>query len=100
MVLEPTGRQTRTDSLGGFRFVGVDAGEYLVRVRRVGFEARVMKVVAIADREVSVNVAMVSSAQAIATMTIAGKRVDYPVRLTDAYTRMRRSTGYFVTRAN
>ncbi len=98
VVLDPTDRQTRTDSLGAFRFAGVAAGEYRVRVRRIGFEAVVMKVVVVADREVAVNVAMVSSAQAIATMTIAGKRIDYPVRLTDAYARMRRSTGYFVTR--
>ncbi len=81
VVLDPTDRQTRTDSLGGFRFVGVPAGEYRVRVRRVGFEPVVMKVVAVADHEVSINVAMISSAQAIATMTIAGKRIDYPVRL-------------------
>ncbi len=98
VVLDPTDRRTRTDSLGAFRFSGVAAGEYRVRVRRIGFEAVVMKVMAVADREVAVNVAMVSSAQAIATMTIAGKRIDYPVRLTDAYTRIRRSTGYFVTR--
>ena len=81
VVLDPTDRQTRTDSLGAFRFAGVAAGEYRVRVRRIGFEAVVMKVVVVADREVAVNVAMVSSAQAIATMTIAGKRIDYPVRL-------------------
>ena len=98
VVLDPTDRRTRTDSLGAFRFSGVAAGEYRVRVRRIGFEAVVMKVMAVADREAATNVAMVSSAQAIATMTIAGKRIDYPVRLTDAYVRMRRSTGYFVTR--
>ena len=98
VTLDPTDRQTRTDSLGTFRFSGVAAGEYRVRVRRIGFEAVVMKVVAVTDREVAVNVAMVSSARAIATMTISGKRIDYPVRLTDAYTRMRRSTGYFITR--
>ncbi|MBL0170554.1 MAG: carboxypeptidase regulatory-like domain-containing protein [Gemmatimonadaceae bacterium] len=94
VVLDPTPRQTRTDSLGAFRFVGVAAGEYRVRVRRIGFEAVVMKVVAVADHDVAVNVAMQPSAQALATMTIAGKRIDYPVRLTEAYTRMRRSTGY------
>ncbi len=98
VVLNPTDRQTRTDSVGGFRFAGVAAGEYLVRVRRVGFDAIAMKVVVVADREVAVNIAMKSSAQAMATMTIAGKRIDYPVRLAEAYTRMRRSTGYFVTR--
>ena len=98
VVLDPIDRQTRRDSLGTFRFSGVTAGEYRVRVRRIGYEAVVMKVVAVADRDVSVNVAMVSSAQAVATMTISGKRIDYPVRLTDAYTRMRRSTGYFITR--
>ena len=98
VVLDPIDRQTRTDSVGGFRFDGVAAGEYRLRVRRVGFEAIVMKVVAVADGEVPVNVAMKSSAQALATMTIAGKRIDYPVRLMEAYTRMRRNTGYFVTR--
>ncbi|MBL0170525.1 MAG: carboxypeptidase regulatory-like domain-containing protein [Gemmatimonadaceae bacterium] len=98
VALDPSDRQTRTDSLGTFRFAGVAAGEYRVRVRRIGFEAVVMKVVAIADREVVVNVAMMSSAQAIATMTISGKRIDFPVRLTDAYSRMRRSTGYFFSR--
>ena len=98
VVLDPTDRQTRTDSLGGFRFAGVAAGEYRVRVRRVGFEANVMKVIATADRDVAVNVAMKATAQAMATMTIAGKRIDYPVRLTEAYTRVRRGAGYFVTR--
>ncbi|MBL0170523.1 MAG: carboxypeptidase regulatory-like domain-containing protein [Gemmatimonadaceae bacterium] len=98
VVLDPTTRQTRSDSLGAFRFVGVAAGEYRVRVRRIGFEAVVMKILAISDHDVAVNVAMQPSAQALATMTIAGKRIDYPVRLTEAYTRMRRSTGYFVTR--
>ena len=98
VLLDPTDRRTRTDSLGEFRFVGVDPGEYRVRVRRIGFEAVVTKVVVVANREVAVSVAMVSSAQAIATMTIAGKRIDYPVRLTEAYARMRRSTGYFFTR--
>ncbi len=98
VALDPTKRQTRTDSLGAFRFAGVAAGEYRVRVRRVGFEAIVMKVVVVADGEVAVNIAMKSSAQAMATMTISGKRIDYPVRLAEAYTRVRRSTGYFVTR--
>ncbi len=44
------------------------------------------------------NIAMTSSAQAMATMIISGKRIDDPVRLTEAYTSVRRSTGYFVTR--
>ena len=98
VVLDPTDRQTRTDSVGGFRFAGVAVGEYLLRVRRVGFDAIAMKVVVVADGEVAVNIARKSSAQAMATMTISGKRIDYPVRLTEAYTRVRRSTGYFVTR--
>ena len=96
--LDPTDRTTRTDTLGRFRFSGLRSGTYRLRVRRVGFDATLMTVVASANVETAVNIAMKSFTQAMATMTIAGRRVDYPVRLAEAYTRVRRSTGSFFTR--
>ena len=39
VLLEPSDRKARTDSVGAFRFVGVTAGAYLVRVRRIGLGA-------------------------------------------------------------
>ncbi len=53
-----------------------------------------MRVIASADVETAVNVAMKSFTQAMATMTIAGKRVHYPVRLAEeGVRRTRYSTG-------
>ena len=98
VALDPAERTTRTDTLGRFRFSGLRPGTYRVRVRRVGFDATVMQIITSANVETSVNIAMKPFTQSMATMIIAGKRVDYPVRLAEAYTRVRRSTGSFFTR--
>jgi hypothetical protein len=98
ITLTPGDRSTRTDSLGRFRFTGLPTGTYLLATRQLGYEAAFRTVEAEEDRETSVRFSLVAVGQQLATITVSGKLVTYPIRLREAYLRVSRTTGKFFTR--
>jgi hypothetical protein len=98
VTLDRPDRTTRTDSLGRFSFGAVLPGEHFLRARRLGFETIVEKLVVRDGQQLTVRLPMRTSAQPMATMLVAGKRVEYPARLAEPYARLSRATGHFFTR--
>ncbi len=98
VTLTPGDRSVRTDSLGGFRFMALPPGDYLLSARRLGYDAAFRTFRVEGDRETSIRIAMIPIAQRMATISVAGKRVTYPVRLAEPYKRAERGTGHYMTR--
>ncbi len=99
VTLRPGLRMVRSDSLGNFRFAGVNRGTYTVRVRRVGFEVSMRDVVVGGEQSpVPLDIPLLSGAQVLAEVVISGERVLYPARLSEPYTRVARGRGAFFTR--
>ena len=98
LTLDRPDRATRTDSAGRFTFATVTAGTHFLRARRLGFESVGERVTVVDGQPLQVRLAMRPSAQAMATMRVAGKRIDYPARLAGPYARLSRATGHFFTR--
>lgn len=98
VTLTPSDRVALTDSLGAFRFAALPAGDYLLSAKRLGYDA-VFKTFRIATgRKTSLQIVMIPIAERMATITVSGRRMTYPVRLTEPYQRLERGTGHFVTR--
>ncbi len=98
VTLTPGERSVRTDSLGGFRFTALPPGDYLLSARQLGYDAAFRTFRVEGGRETSIRMAMIPIAQRMATITVAGKRVTYPMRLTEPYKRAERGTGHYMTR--
>jgi hypothetical protein len=98
VTLNPGGRSTRTDSVGAFGFSDVADGSYSLRVRRLGFEVKELKVNVKGQTDSRVQVPMYASAQALGEVVIAGRRVTYPLRYAEAYARLTHENGDFLTR--
>lgn len=98
LTLDRPDRVMRSDSLGRFRFVDVVVGDHYLRARRLGLETVLQPVTAVEGREQTLRLAMRPSAQAMATIQVAGKAVTYPARLAEPYSRVSRATGTFFTR--
>lgn len=97
LSLTPGDRVTRSDSAGRFRFVALPLGRYLMAARKIGFAPEFVVVEADSTDAAPVELFLDARAQRLATVTINGQRVTYPVRLMDAYTRAARGTGSFFT---
>ncbi len=98
VTLTPGDRSARTDSLGEFRFVALTPGDYLLSARRLGYDVAFKTLRVANDRETRIRVAMIPIAQRMATITVSGRTVTYPVRLTEPYKRAERGAGHFITR--
>lgn len=98
LALLPGFRTVRSDSSGAFRFTDVSRGTYTLRARRVGFDVFMQDVTVDADQERSVRIPMRIGAQVLAEVTIAGRRVMFPARYSEAYARVARGKGTFFTR--
>lgn len=98
LTLDRPDRAVRTDSLGRFSFGAVTPGPHFLRARRLGFESVVERLTVSDGQPLQIRLAMRPSAQPMATMLVAGKRVDYPARLAEPYARLSRATGHFFTR--
>lgn len=98
VTLEPGGHLARSDSTGRIRINGITAGEHVVRARRLGFEPLSQRVMFGADGTVELTLALRSSAEELATITVLGKDVTYPARLAEPYKRLARGTGRYFTR--
>lgn len=96
--LLPGLRVVRTDSSGAFRFVDTAPGQYTLRARRVGFEVATLDIAIRASQNRDVRIAMRANAQALSEITVAGRRVMFPARYSDAYTRVAQANGTFFTR--
>ncbi|HVZ47542.1 MAG TPA: carboxypeptidase-like regulatory domain-containing protein, partial [Gemmatimonadaceae bacterium] len=96
VALLPTLRTQYTDSAGHFRFGDVAPGTYTVRVRRIGFDVAMSRVEA-DHADVSVDIAMLVAPQALGQVTIRGKRVLFPARYAEAYTRVEQGKGWYFT---
>lgn len=100
LALLPGLRTTRSDSSGAFSFARVSPGIYSLRARGVGFEVTTQEV--IVERgtgsRVGVVVAMRTGAQLLAEVTISGRRVMFPARLSEPYSRVARGRGSYFTR--
>ncbi len=98
IALTPGDWLVRTDSVGQFRIIGVNPGRYLLVARRIGLES-VFKTIEVPDgRALRMKLSMFSIAQELATITVSGRRVTYPIRLSEPYARMARGTGSYFTR--
>lgn len=98
VTLTPGDRSARTDSLGEFRFVALTPGDYLLSARRLGYEVAFKTIHVSNDRETGIRIAMIPIAQRLSTINVSGRRVTYPVRLTEPYKRAERGTGHYITR--
>ncbi len=98
ITLTPSHRAARTDSAGSFRFVSLPAGDYLLTARRLGYDALYKTFRVSGNLETSIRISMVPIAQRMATITVSGKKVTYPVRLSEPYQRLQRGVGHFITR--
>lgn len=98
VTLTPSDRSARTDSLGQFRFATLQSGDYLLTARRLGYDAVYKTFHVSGDGNVSLRIAMSPIAQRMATITVSGRKITYPVRLSEPYQRLARGTGHFVTR--
>ena len=98
VTLDRLDRAVRTDALGRFTFGAVTPGSHFLRARRLGFESVVEKFTISDGQPLQIRLAMRPSAQPMATMLVAGKRLDYPARLAEPYPRLARATGHYFTR--
>ncbi|MCC7055176.1 MAG: carboxypeptidase regulatory-like domain-containing protein [Gemmatimonadaceae bacterium] len=98
ITLEPGGHATRSDSSGGFRLSGLAAGEHVLRLRRLGVEPAMQRVMLAAGQSLQLTVALQPTAERMATITVSGQQVTYPARFADPYKRLARGTGRYFTR--
>lgn len=98
VTLQSVSRSVRSDSAGRFRFRAVPSGEYVVRVRHVGFDVA-LEHVSVGDGTTSdVEIAMTAAPHVLGEAIINGKRVLYPMKYAEAYARMARGGGAFFPR--
>jgi hypothetical protein len=98
VTLFPSGRTTRSDSIGGFVIAGETGDAYRLRVRRVGFAEWEHKIEVAGPNAPIVQVALTVAPQALSEVKISGQRVLVPTRYADAYGRVAKATGDFFTR--
>jgi len=96
--LLPGLRTTRSDSSGAFHFDNVAPGHYTLRARQVGLEVANLDLVLSAQGAQQVRLSMRAGAQALSAVTIAGQRMLFPARYSDAYQRVAKGKGVFFTR--
>ena len=97
VTLLPLVRTTQSDSSGAFQFAAVADGSYRLRVRRLGFAVAEIGVEVAGQHDVTVQVPLRASPQALAEITINGQRVMFPARYADAYARVARGSGDYFT---
>lgn len=99
VALLPGLRTVRSDSTGAFAFRQLRAGSYTLRVRKVGFEPQLADVVLKAEsHSTDVTVSLRTGAQMLAEVVVSGRRVMFPARLAEPYTRVTRGRGTFFVR--
>lgn len=98
--IDGTAFRALTDERGAFRFADGTATAATLRVRRLGFVPRVVAV-SVAESGQPLEIALVASAQPLATIAVRAARTRYTGRLAGYYERLeQRSIGTFITRAD
>jgi TonB family protein len=98
--IDGTAFRALTDDRGAFRFADGTATAATLRVRRLGFLPRVLAV-SVVQSTSPIDIALVASAQPLATVLVRAERTKYSGRLAGYYERLeRRSIGTFITRAD
>jgi TonB family protein len=87
-----------TDQRGQFRLIGTESGTGVLRVRRLGFAARVVPARGGTDEE-PLRIALAPTVQPLAAVLVHGERARYSGRLAGYYQRLEQhSSGQFITR--
>jgi hypothetical protein len=89
------GKTASTDSLGGFLLVGIEAGQEIVMVRRIGFKSVASQLRFAAGDTLEVDILMLPTVQRLAEVQVKGK--SRPAKFSDFDRRRAEGFGHFIT---
>lgn len=98
VTIAAQGRETRTDSLGSFRFTRVSAGETIISIRRLGFLAMNVSVIVTGSGTDIVIVKLSQRALVLDEIAVSERDLRRRFWIDDFYRRRERGSGTYFTR--